>query len=582
MTSIIGKYNDNNLALFNSLNIFANSTSYLKKMMNITYSRKNDLDELYRNPNYIWINELKIDLRKSLSILRAPNGEYPRIRKLTVYINTLCLEHFKEVVQSLHYLEELTIHTGDKKLSNSLDDMSNERYILDLSVFPKSLRKINIVNIKPIKFIFRHPSLKSIWFLNCSDNIIDIDECPRLSNFEAMLFDDNEIICTRERLFEKFLIVESIGNKPVYNSNIVVYDQKLNIIRSAFNIDNENSIYDEDDPSFTYITDKWVSLVNTTKIDSEFYDKRSGIENIDIKAEIPVEFEPDPRCHEGIKIVQCYPIHIGNLIYFENLELVNIYDDHRKSGDYEKLFEKNKKVKISFIAGNSIIYHEYFEKIDSNRLSFVDGSGFITNKGNIQSCLRFADMMKLDNFMINGPISYLNIDSDKFNYMAFEKFAFFTRKPYPYIKIIEHEVNIDSNSFYGNCDYLVIENSKCELIDVFFRKIVLTNCSIGTIRCPINLEIIASSVEKIIGNNQKNTRLIMTAEDKCVENDVILSFSSSDNNFKEFIIDGYTILFEKEIVSSELMIFKNCWIREQKNARHRYISHSTVMSTKML
>lgn len=545
MTSIIGKYNGNPV-LFNSMKILRNSTSYIRNLMDTFHSEKKEIDELYRNPNYIWINRLKIDLGRNLTIEKAPNGEYPRIRKLDVTVDKDSYDHFDSVIRSLYFLEELDIVINEDALCPLLSE-------IDISVFPRSLRVLKISNFNgPIKFMIRHPSIESIYIGDIKSSIIDIDGCPRLVNFSAYYSKNNKIICTRERIFETFCI--ECGFEQEICNSIVVYDEKSETLRSAFDIDNVNEIYNESGESpFTYATDKWTTIYETNGIDAEFYRRRPGIKRIDFRNDRFVEVDTNLECHKEIKIVQCHPIQLNSLIYFKNLERVNIYCNHNSSGDYEIFFQKHARVKIFFIHRGSIIYDECFEKF-MDRFEFDGVPEFIVSEQNANSCLKFCDMMKFDDFRIGGPVCGLNINGDKFNYMRSKTKAFFTKKPFPYISIT-HCMNItdDSHLLDCNCNFLVVENSWFGIADIsFFDKVVLVNCTIlNNIICSPDFEMIdcrnaTKSNTMIIG--EKNTRFVMKNTKKKLEK-AILSIPLTCCNLKEFLVDGYITKLADSIIS---------------------------------
>lgn len=534
MTSIIGEYNTNP-AFFNSTKTFMNSTVRINKQMDKLYNKKDELDELFKNQNYIWINRLKINLTKGLTIEKASNGEYPRIRKLEATIDKDSLDYFNGLMQSLRFLEELIIHIDPDDKNRNMDP-------IDFLIFPKSLHSITVKNYGWSKFIIRHPYLETLDMMDCKDSIINIDECPRLLNFRIGCYCRNEFICTRERIFENF-VIDSGPREPIHNENILVYDEKQKTFRPAFDVDNENDLYDENDLPFTFKTNKWVSLRTTTKIDSEFYKKRPGIEMIDFREEIPIDVDPNPRIHDAITNIQCHPIHLESLIYFENLKHICLYDFSGEEGNYQILFEKNPNVDIFFLGNRCIDYDECFEKY-ADRISFAAGIPELhTEEYNIHSCLRFADIMKFDNFIITGPVDYLGrIDSTKFHYMRHDRITYFTRKPYPYLYITGHDTNPTCSSD-RNCDFLVVDDTDCNNCNMkSFKKVILINCYVGNIVCPRDLEIHNCCHIGIIDiKNSKNKRLYMTNDSEEQTVRIRASPDDCENKFAK----NYKIVFEK-------------------------------------
>lgn len=496
MSQIISLYNTNK-AVFNSTVILNRSLGNLNEMKEKIYDSKKSrqLLMLFDNIHFQYINILKINFDP----YAGPERNLTRLgweRKIS-HLRSLELKISLRLFQ-----EQLLPNFPTCQLLTSLKInifmvRSEEKSSMDISQFPKTLTDLTIQNSLPLSFYISHKSIKNLSLSFCSStSILNIDECPKTEKFHFDLF-VGKIICTKERIFKQFDIRSTLKNflDTSNAENVFIYDKKLKDISHAFDFSETNEKYYEFSTFFqrpTKINDKKTIIMRTTEFNKEFYRQRPYIDTIEIKHELECsQNEEDILENNGIKKISCHYSQFKILKYFEKLEELEIDFDCLKPCK-ERFFRyiEGRNLKISFLNNTGLIFYDpYLEKNYKNIQEIKNPNFRIRISENIVSFFNFIDLMNINNFSIN-----LDNYEDVFKYDAiFEKFnaavfrmkrkcgdqVFFSRKPFPSVKIFDFCLEEASFIASKNCNFLEFENVKISSSDIclkFLRKAVFNKC----------------------------------------------------------------------------------------------------------
>jgi hypothetical protein len=443
-------------------------TTDIKVLMDKFYKTLEDQEFLITNPLHRFITSLKIDL-KNIKIEKV-NGEYPRIRRLEVIVHNKSFDYFVSVLKELDHLEELDVLF--------YDNLINE---INFDIFPKTVRFLNLrCYFIPKCYKIHHPRIEELSISYCDrGTVLDIDNMPHLIKFDTRYF-KGRVICSQPRVFYRFDIEQVFISE--WSPNVLVYSPREKKNKYAFDINNENVLYDETliDRNFrsTYIDRFDAVICDTYKISEEFYEKRPGITGIEFRNRWGINVSNNTSLHQNIREIICDVKTIGDMICFENLEKITVtkYNDNLSDESLINFFRGHPNKNLQVLIYNAPIpfRKELFQY--GNRLKLLDKIQFSCTNDQFQNCIDFIYDQCYQNTIIH-PIEKpcnIEIDTTKFNYLT-NHFTALTRKPANYIHVRK---SLNSAEIKTNCKKIIIEEmAHSELIDLsgLFDDVTIIN-----------------------------------------------------------------------------------------------------------